>query len=61
MLREAYKIIVDIDESELKKPTLKPILPVTCRCLTRLLAHLLQHQVEPTQHHQQWLELVFDS
>ena len=26
--KEAYKIIVDIDESELKKPTLKPDLPV---------------------------------
>ncbi len=53
--REAYKIIVDIDESELKKPTLKPDLPVHAD-VADFLAHLLQHQVEPTQHHQQWLD-----
>ncbi|MBI3520073.1 MAG: thiamine pyrophosphate-binding protein [Bacteroidetes bacterium] len=35
--REAYKIVVDVDEAELKKPTLKPDLPVCSDAKTFIL------------------------
>jgi acetolactate synthase-1/2/3 large subunit len=53
--REAYKIWVDIDENELKKPTVKADLPVHAS-LAELLPILAdQSYVGPTQEQQVWL------
>ena len=54
--REAYKIWVDIDEIELKKPTVKADMPVLAS-LTDLLPILAeQTYAGPTQEHKTWLE-----
>jgi acetolactate synthase-1/2/3 large subunit len=54
--REAYKIWVDIDENELKKPTVHPDLPILAS-LTDLLPVLVnQTYAGPTQDHKVWLE-----
>ncbi len=54
--REAYKIIVDIDEAELKKPTVKPDLPV---CMdAKLFINQLTHEIGNSLavEHKNWLE-----
>ena len=43
--KDAYKIIVDIDENELKKPTIKADLPV-CADVKVVLEELLKHDAE---------------
>ncbi len=53
--RSAYKIIVDIDEAELKKPTIKPDLPIHAD-VADVLSKLLQQNVQQTGNHQEWLE-----
>ena len=54
--REAYKIWVDIDENELKKPTVKADMPIHAS-LTDLLPILAdQAYAGPTQEHKVWLE-----
>ncbi len=53
--REAYKIWVDIDETELKKPTVKADLPIHAN-LTDLLPILADHAYTgPTGEHKDWL------
>ncbi len=51
----AYKIIVDVDELELQKPTVKADLPVHAD-LKDLLPSLLSLNFEPIQEHQNWLD-----
>ena len=51
----AYKIIVDVDELELQKPTVKADLPVHAD-LKDLLPRLLSINFEPIQEHQKWLD-----
>lgn len=54
--REAYKIIVDIDDAELKKPTVKPDMAV-CADAGALIRALSQHAGGGLQHaHADWLE-----
>ncbi len=58
--REAYKIWVDIDENELKKPNVKPDLPILAS-LSDLLPILSVHAYTgPTQEHKEWLEWCKD-
>ena len=54
--REAYKVIVDIDPAELRKPTLKPDLPIqadVCDLVRRLERAELP---EPTDERRAWVE-----
>jgi acetolactate synthase-1/2/3 large subunit len=53
--RKAYKVVVDIDAAELKKPTIQPDLPVHAN-VADVLQHLLQlgHN-QPTPEHKHWL------
>lgn len=53
--REAYKIIVDIDPSELKKPTVKPDLPV-CMDAGYFIQNLSKHYTNTTTQHIDWLK-----
>lgn len=54
--REAYKIWVDVDENELKKPTVKADMPVLAS-LADLLPVLADHPYAgPTQEQKVWLE-----
>jgi acetolactate synthase-1/2/3 large subunit len=56
--RGAYKIWVDIDELELKKPTIKANMPIHANLgdLLPVLAKLANHAYfGPTQHHLDWL------
>lgn len=53
--REAYQIIVDIDEAELKKPTLNPDLPIHAD-VADVLNYLLKiNHDQPIESHQNWL------
>jgi acetolactate synthase-1/2/3 large subunit len=53
--REAYKIVVDIDETELQKPTIKPDLPIHADVADVLRAlNRLPHQSPPAAH-AEWL------
>lgn len=54
--REAFKIVVDIDEAELQKPTLKPDLPV-CADAKDFIVQLKKELNKSIQSaHQDWLE-----
>ena len=53
--RSAYKIMVDIDESELKKPTINIDLPVHAD-LGDLFPKLLGLNFEPSKEHKSWLD-----
>ncbi len=53
--RSAYKIVVDIDESELKKPTININLPVHAD-LGDLFPKLLGLNFEPSKEHKSWLD-----
>jgi acetolactate synthase I/II/III large subunit len=54
--RAAYKVIVDIDPAELKKPTISPNLPV-CAAVADVLQHLLARgEWNTLPSHQRWLE-----
>lgn len=52
---KAYKIIVDIDDKELRKPTVKPDMPVNAD-VKAFLSALLQADYQPKKHHENWLE-----
>lgn len=54
--RRAYKIFVDIDEYELRKPTISPDLPVNddARLFIDLMVRELKHAVVPANH--TWLD-----
>ncbi len=53
--REAYKIVVDIDNAELQKPTVKPDLPVCAdaKDFITLLSNELKHSIKAS--HTDWL------
>lgn len=51
--KNAYKIIVDIDDQELKKPTIRPDMPV-CADVRQLLEVLLEQQYTPNPEHKKW-------
>jgi acetolactate synthase-1/2/3 large subunit len=53
--RNAFKVIVDIDADELRKPTVKPDLPVHAD-LRDLIPALLDTDYQPQNHHTAWLE-----
>jgi acetolactate synthase-1/2/3 large subunit len=56
--REAFKIWVDVDEVELKKPTVKPDMPVCAdlRDLLPMLADVAENSISrPVAAHQEWL------
>lgn len=56
--REAFKIWVDVDEVELKKPTVKPDMPVCAdlRDLLPMLADVAETSIStPVAAHQEWL------
>ncbi|MBR5773722.1 MAG: thiamine pyrophosphate-binding protein, partial [Clostridia bacterium] len=50
--KNAYKIIVDIDENELKKPTISPDMPI-CADVKCVIEALLKLDYAP--HHSEWL------
>lgn len=52
--KNAYKIIVDIDEKELKKPTIKPDMPVHAD-VKSVLQGMLQKEYDPQTKHKDWL------
>ena len=54
--REAFKIWVEIDESELKKPTVKPDMPILASLADLLPVLAAQAYAGPTQEHKVWLE-----
>ncbi len=51
--QNAYKIIVDIDSLELKKPTIHPDMPVHADVKTLLIA-LLEEDYQPQEQHVSW-------
>ncbi len=53
--RGAFKVIVDIDANELKKPTIKPDMPVHAD-LREVLPKLLAINYEPSGNHRHWLD-----
>lgn len=53
--RGAFKVIVDIDADELKKPTVKPDMPVHAD-LRDVLPKLLATNYAPPRSHRQWLD-----
>ena len=53
--KNAYKIIVDIDEKELKKPTVKADMPVHGD-VKQVLNALLAQDYAPAPHHAPWLD-----
>lgn len=52
--KNAYKIIVDIDDQELKKPTIQPDMPI-CADVHQLLEVLLRHEYTPNPIHADWV------
>lgn len=52
--KNAYKIIVDIDAEELKKPTITPDMPVQAD-VHQLLEVLLKQEYEPQECHKPWV------
>ena len=54
--REAFKIWVEIDENELKKPTVKPDMPILASLADLLPVLAAQAYAGPTQEHKVWLE-----
>jgi acetolactate synthase-1/2/3 large subunit len=53
--REAYQVIVDIDELELKKPTLQPDLPIHAD-VANFLTEILQCDFENNEKQRSWLD-----
>ncbi len=54
--REAFKIWVEIDENELKKPTVKPDMPILASLADLLPVLAAQAYAGPTREHKVWLE-----
>ena len=57
--KNAFKIVVDIDEKELKKPTIKPDLPI-CADVKDVLEGLLKTEAESYNNHDEWLKWCKD-
>lgn len=53
--KNAYKIVVDIDPAELKKPTVKPDMPICCD-VKDFMAALNQQSYTPVAAHRKWVE-----
>lgn len=54
--KNAYKIIVDIDQNELKKPTVKPDLPVCANVLDVMKDILNTDYISENENHNRWLK-----
>lgn len=54
--REAYRIVVDIDSAELKKPTIYPNMPVHCDAKILLEEMARQLRGKPLPRKQEWIE-----
>lgn len=54
--QNAYKIIVDIDENELKKPTIKPDMPIHANVLDVITSLNKQLEVQNCRNHDKWLK-----
>lgn len=54
--QNAYKIIVDIDENELKKPTIKPDMPIHANVLDVITSLNNQLEVQNCRNHEKWLK-----
>ena len=52
--KNAYKIVVDIDPTELKKPTVRPDMPVCCN-VKEFMAALNELSYTPPESHRKWL------
>jgi len=52
--RDAFKVVVDIDEAELQKPTIHPDLPVHAD-VAGVLKQLLSEPYQPAPAHREWL------
>jgi acetolactate synthase-1/2/3 large subunit len=57
--KNAFKIVVDIDEKELKKPTIKPDLPI-CADVKAVLEGLLKTEAKTDGSHEEWLKWCKD-
>ena len=57
--KDAYKIVVDIDENELKKPTLAINFPVHAN-VKDVIADLLKYDIEINESHKAWLKWCKD-
>ena len=57
--KNAYKIIVDIDEEELKKPTIKVDMPINCD-VKNVINVLNKFSYEKQEKHQRWLKWCKD-
>lgn len=57
--KNAYKIIVDIDVKELKKPTVKPDMPICCH-VKDLLGAMLEIPYTAPAHHGKWVKWCKD-
>lgn len=53
--REAFKIWIDIDENELKKPSVKPDMPIHANLADLLPVLAATHYDGPTPAHKEWL------
>ena len=58
--RDAYKVMVDIDECELKKPTLKIDLPIHADVADVMKKLTEQKHQEANPYHQEWLHWCLD-
>ena len=57
--KDAYKIVIDIDENELKKPTLSIDMPI-CANLKDVLNSILEEVKEKNNNHENWLKWARD-
>lgn len=57
--KEAYKIIVDIDENELKKPTISPDLPVHANVKDVMASLIKQDYSANNEDHIKWLDWAY--
>lgn len=56
--KNAYKIMVDIDENELKKPTFIPDMPI-CSDVHDFIERMLQCEYTPNAKHKKWREWTY--
>lgn len=57
--KNAYKIIVDIDEKELKKPTIHPDMPINAD-VKDFISALLKEEYRPEKKHEKWVKWCKD-
>lgn len=53
--KNAYKIMMDIDDQELQKPTFQPDMPIHCD-IHQAIEELLKCEYEPNPDHQPWVK-----